>query len=348
MAFQSAAGHTNLPNGVFSPVIYSKNVQKAFRKSSVIMDITNTDYFGEISNFGDSVKIIKEPDITVKPYARGTQVEVQDLVDEDFTLIVDRANYWGFIVDDIEKKQSHVNFESLATDAAGYRLKDGYDRDILGYMSGYEYNTNTGLWVARTTAVGTAADSTADSDELLASNKLTRASFVSGGSASDSIAVGVAGTYDATPLQILNRVNRIFEQKSVPSENRWVVVDPVFVEKLQDEDSKFMNADYQDGEQMSNGKIRNGKVRGMTMYVSNNLPQVGTGPATIDNNGSSANYGVIVAGHNAAVATAEQMAKTETFRSQDSFGDVVRGMHLYGRKILRPESLIRVHYNINA
>jgi len=74
MAFQSAAGHGNLPNGVFSPVIYSKQVQLAFRKSSVVEDITNNDYFGEIANMGDSVKIIKEPEVSVQAYARGTQI----------------------------------------------------------------------------------------------------------------------------------------------------------------------------------------------------------------------------------------------------------------------------------
>lgn len=43
MAFRSAAGYSNLPNGNFSPVIYSKKVQTAFRKSSVVEDITNND-----------------------------------------------------------------------------------------------------------------------------------------------------------------------------------------------------------------------------------------------------------------------------------------------------------------
>ena len=61
MAFKTAAGYGNLPNGNFSPVIYSQKVQKAFRKSSIVEGITNSDYFGEIANFGDSVKIIKEP-----------------------------------------------------------------------------------------------------------------------------------------------------------------------------------------------------------------------------------------------------------------------------------------------
>lgn len=96
MAFQSAAGHTNLPNGNFSSVIYSKKVQLAFRKATVVGDITNSDYFGEISGQGDTVRIIKEPEISVSPYARGTQINAQDLDDEDFSLVIDKANYFAF------------------------------------------------------------------------------------------------------------------------------------------------------------------------------------------------------------------------------------------------------------
>ena len=54
MAFTTASGHGNLPNGNFSPIIYSKKVQLAFRKSTVCGDITNSDYFGEISAQGDN------------------------------------------------------------------------------------------------------------------------------------------------------------------------------------------------------------------------------------------------------------------------------------------------------
>jgi hypothetical protein len=55
---------------------------------------------------------------------------------------------------------------------------------------------------------------------------------------------------------------------------------------------------------------------------------------------------VIVAGHDSAVATAEQINKTETYRDPDSFADIVRGMHLYGRKILRPEAIATAKYNL--
>ena len=102
MAFSTATGYGNLPNGNFSPVIYSKQVQVAFRKASIVEAITNSDYFGEIANMGDSVKVIKEPEITVKEYARGTTITPQDLDDEEFSLTIDKANYFAFKVDDIE------------------------------------------------------------------------------------------------------------------------------------------------------------------------------------------------------------------------------------------------------
>jgi len=43
MAFQAAPGWGNLPNGAFSPIIYSKKVQTALRKSTVCGDITNSE-----------------------------------------------------------------------------------------------------------------------------------------------------------------------------------------------------------------------------------------------------------------------------------------------------------------
>jgi hypothetical protein len=92
MAFKAAAGHGSLPNGAFSPTIFSKKAQLAFRRSAVAQSITNTDYMGELNSFGDTVKIIREPTIQVRPYARGKIIQPQDLIDEDFTLVIDQAN----------------------------------------------------------------------------------------------------------------------------------------------------------------------------------------------------------------------------------------------------------------
>lgn len=291
-------------------------------------------------------------EITISAYARGTQLTPQDLEDSDFYLIVDRANSFIFRIDDIEKQQSHVNWMELASDRAAYDMAMVYDRDILGYMAGYQYNEQTQVWTARTTAVGTKSESTADSDELLGIHKLTRANFVSGGASTDSIAMGVSGTFDATPLQIMNRMNRLLDVQNVPKDGRWVVLDPIFVEKLMDENSKLVNNDYNAnqnaGGQLTNGKLVANKIRGFEIYESNNLPVLGTGPGTIDTNGDASNFGVILAGHSGAAATAQQLEKTEHYRDPYSFGDIVRGMHLYGRKILKPQSLVRAWYNVNA
>lgn len=353
MAFQSAPGYTNLPNGVFSPTLYSKKVQKQFRRTAVAEKITNSDYFGEIKNFGDSVKIIKEPEITIQAYARGTQLTPQDLEDSDFYLIVDRANSFIFRIDDIEKQQSHVNWMDLASDRAAYDMSMVYDRDILGYLSGFQYDEVAKTWSARNTAVGSKAEASADPDELLGIHKMNRQSYgISGGSASDSLAIGVAGTYDATPLQLVNRFNRLLDEQNVPKDGRYIVIDPIFAEKLMDENSKFINNDYMEsqnaGGQLTNGKLVQSKIRGFEVYMSNNLPRIGNGPGVVATTGSSTNYGIVLAGHSGAAATAQQLEKTESYRDPYSFGDIVRGMHLYGRKILKPQSLLRAAYNVNA
>lgn len=356
MAFQSASGYNSLPNGNFSSVIYSKKVQLAFRKKTICSDITNSDYFGEISNMGDTVRIIKEPEISVSSYARGTQIQAQDLDDEDFSLVVDKANYFAFKVDDIEEQHSHVNFMDLATNRAAYRLADQYDQEVLGYLSGYKQSAlHDNANAVNDQVNGSVAVTTAGTDELLTSMKLTRPSFgnlTTAGSVGDSIpiaarlpgATALPDTY-VSPVMLINRMGRLLDQQNVDKEGRWLVIDPIMMEVLMDEDSRFLNADFGDS-----GALRNGLVlprwNGFRVYVSNNLPSVGTGPATTSTSDQDVNYGVIVAGHDSAVATAEQINKTETYRDPDSFADIVRGMHLYGRKILRPEAITTARYNL--
>jgi hypothetical protein len=112
---------------------------------------------------------------------------------------------------------------------------------------------------------------------------------------------------------------------------------------LKDEDSRLLNSDF-GGSGLQNGLAVN-NLHGFKVYVSNNLPQIGTGSGTTGTANQNANYGMIVAGHQSAVAMAEQITKTESYRDPDSFADIVRGMHLYGRKILRPEGIVTAKYN---
>jgi len=273
------------------------------------------------------------------------------LDDEDFSLTIDKANYFAFKVDDIEEAHSHVNFQSLASDRAAYRLADQFDQDVLGYLSGYTQSAlHANADTANTTVNGTKAIATAGSDELLASMKLEADDF--GGSAGSSIGIqpraggatsATVGSGNANALQIIARMARKLDQQNVDTQGRWLVIDPVFKEILMDEDSRLFNADF-GGSGLQNGLVLN-NLHGFRVYVSNNLPVIGTGPSTTGGTNSS-NYGVMVGGHDSAVATAEQINKTETYRDPDSFADIVRGMHLYGRKILRPEALVNAKYNL--
>ena len=244
----------------------------------------------------------------------------------------------------------------LATDRAAYRLADQYDQEVLGYLSGYKqsalHSAADGL---NTTVNGTKAVTTAGSNELLASMQLKKSDFgnittSSAGDHSIPLAARLPGatalsTAVASPAMVVARMARLLDQQQVDTQGRWIVVDPVFMEILRDEDSRLFNSDF--GE---SGGLRNGLVlknfHGFRVYTSSNLPSVGAaGAATTGSSNQNTGYGVIVAGHDSAVATAEQINKTETYRDPDSFADIVRGMHLYGRKILRPEGIVTAKYN---
>jgi hypothetical protein len=306
MAFASASGYTNLPNGNFSSVIYSKKVQLAFRKSTVCGDITNSDYFGEIANQGDTVRIIKEPEISVSAYTRGETVTAQDLADADFSLVVDKANYFAFKMDDIEEAHSHVNFMDLATNRAAYRLADQHDQEVLGYLSGYKQsalhgNANT----VNNVVNGTKANTAAGSDELLAANKLKKGDFgnITTTSAADHsipVAARLPGatalpTETVSPAMLVSRMARLLDQQQVDSQGRWLVIDPIMMEVLRDEDSRLLNADF-GGSGLQNGMVLN-NFHGFRVYTSSNLPAVGTGAGTTGTANQNTNYGVIVQSH---------------------------------------------------
>ena len=344
-------------DGNFSPIIYSKQAQIALRKAAVANAITNNSYFGEIANQGDVVRIQKEPDVTVNALERKTAITVQDLDDSDFQLTIDKANYFAFKMDDIEDQFASIDFVSLAADRAAYKMADAMDVDLLQYMTGHDSN---GDFI--TTVSGTAQHPTAGNlnGEFLKANQLDATDFGSLGSADsastayatgDSIPLAIRlpgatalSTATVSPLTVVARMARQMDVANVDSRGRYIVVDSIFMEMLKDEDSRLLNADF-GGAGLQNGLVMN-NLHGFRVHVSNNLPSSGTGAGTTGALAQDTNYGVILAGQEDAVASAEQINKVENYRDPDSFADIVRGMHLYGRKILRPEALVTARYNV--
>jgi len=307
----SVAGQNN---SFFLPSVYSKTVLNFFRKSSVAEAITNTDYAGEIASFGDSVKIIKEPEITVYQYERGADVTATKLTDQELTLVVDTANAFKFIVDDIETNMSHVNFRDVAASSAAYSLKDAYDEGVIATMF--------------------AGVSAASPNHILGSDNATdlAAGTFDG---TGNLDIGFAsGEHD--PIDVLSRMARLLDEQNVPEEGRWFLANPEFYEVLVQSSSKLLSVDYNAGQgSIRNGLVSSGKLRGFDMYKTNNIAAT-TNAA-----------GKCIAGHMSAVATAQTITNTEVIRDPDSFGDIVRGLHVYGSKVLRADALVSSFYGID-
>ena len=311
--FAQSSG-SNFSGNNFMPELYSKKVLNFFRKASVAEAITNTDYAGEISAFGDSVKIIKEPVITVDQYERGGAVTATTLTDNEVTLVVDTANAFKFIVDDIETSMSHVNFKEVASSSAAYALRDAFDTGVIA--------------------------------KLFAGVPASSPNHILG---SDSATDLAAGTFDGTgnldigyasgehdPIDVLSHMARLLDEQNVPEEGRWFLANPEFYEQLVQTSSKLMSVDFNAGQgSIRNGLVSSGKLRGFDMYKTNNIAAT-TNAA-----------GKCIAGHISSTCTAQTIINTEVVRDTASFGDIVRGLHVYGAKVLRPEALVSAFYGID-
>lgn len=304
-------------NSFFLPSIYSKKVLNFFRKASVVEAITNTDYAGEISAYGDSVKIIKEPVISVSDYTRGSTTSATKLTDQELTLVVDSAKAFKFIVDDIETNMSHVNFKEVATSSAAYALRDSYDAAVISSMfSGVPTSS---------------PDHTLGADAAAATQ--TMGQHQGGSNAIDLTGSDGTGT---DPLDMMAFMAKLLDEQNVPEEGRWFVAPPSFYNELSQSGSKLLNVDFNAGQgSIRNGLVSSGKLRGFDMYKSNNVPATST--AT----------GQVLAGHISSTATAQTIISTEVLRDPDSFGDIVRGLHVYGAKVLRPEAIVRAFYTVD-
>ena len=319
MAFGTAAGYGNLPSGNFAPEIFSQKVLKFFRRASVVEDITNTDYAGEIENFGDTVRIIKEPTVTVSSYTRGSVVNAQDLADDQITMVVDNANAFAFKIDDIEERHSHVNFEALATSSGAFALKRKYDANVLQAIS-----DGAGL---------------AGADDASLSGGLTTTNSALG-TASAPINVET----DDAGINLMLLMARTLDDQSVPEENRWFVAPPIFYEKMFQAGNKIAEVQVTGdaSSPLRNGLVMNGTLAGFRCYKSTALNSTaGTDQVTLTGVATDASENIILAGHMSSTSTASHIAKTEVVRSTESFSDVIRGLHVFGRKVLRPEAVVR-------
>jgi N4-gp56 family major capsid protein len=128
----------------------------------------------------------------------------------------------------------------------------------------------------------------------------------------------------ATAYDYLVDLGVKLDEQDVPEEGRWIILPPWF-HGLMEKDSRFIQATAKGDDVIANGVI--GRAAGFTVMKSNNVP-----------NTAGAKY-KIIAGHQLAFSYAEQVNDVEAFRPESRFADAVKGLHLYGGKVVRPEGI---------
>lgn len=295
----------------FIPTLWADTLLPALRANLVYGNLFNSDYEGEISRMGDSVKINSIGDITIYSYTKDTDLNSpQALTDAQAMLIISQAKYYNFEVDDVDQAQAHPHVMGEAMSWAAYELANTMDTYYSGFYTDAANNVgSSGSPVTPTVATAT------------------------------STGVG-SGTTTYDYLVVLNQ--KLTENK-VPKQGRWCVVPP-WVTTLLIQDIRFTSFNTPEARQtiMSNqldasgGSISDaylGKISGMDVYESVNAPHLS---GTVGTTGST---DVVMAGHTMSLTKAEGINKVEAYRPPYRFADAVKGLALYGAKTVRPYAL---------
>ena len=310
-------------SGAFIPQLWSKKLNAKFFANTMMTEIANTDWEGEIKNQGDTIRIRTAPSITINDYAgAGTTLnsEVPTPIFQDMQ--IDKGKYFSVQVNDVLAHQSDMDLMNMFTDDAAKQLKISIENDVF-----FNWFVTNG----------------ADADNKGATAGALSASYNLG---TDAAPVDVS----TTPKDLLNTILRMsaaLDEQNVPEEGRWLILSPYERQILMQTD---IAQAYFTGDASST--IRTGKI-GMldrfTVYVSNLLPKGESGKDLVaglaaTSGGATATGAddrrMMVAGTKHGCAFASQISKTEPLRNQNDFGDIVRGLAVYGRKVVKPEALI--------
>lgn len=305
-------------SGTFIPTLWSSRLNYKFYTASVFGDIANTDWEGEIKSMGDKIVINNIPDIAISSYTVGTGLAYQVPTPSTIELTVNNGKYFAFQVHDVLAYQAQPKLMDVFSNDASMQMKVAIDSTTL-------YNTF----------------STGDAANKGATAGVKSASYNLG---SDTAPVTLSAS---NVLSTLTALSGVLDEQNVPETDRYLVIDPVTRQVLMQ--SNLAQAQFMGD---SSSMVRNGKIGiidRFTVYVSNNLPRAVAGSATpwLSGDGtentitstSGLKRRAIIAGHKSAISFAAQMNKVETVRNPSDFGDYVRGLHIFGYKVVKPQSL---------
>jgi P22 coat protein - gene protein 5 len=291
----------------FKPEIWSKVILAALQKNLVFGGpaVVNSDYEGEISGPGNVVHITQFSDPTITPYTPNATLTYQALSDAGMDLNIDQANSFAFSVDDVDRRQAAGDMQSYLEERASYQLANTAD----SYIAGLYTSVSTKNIV-----------SNGGTSSIVAGNELTPAVYSSSHPADFYQQV-------ALPLKVA------LTQANIPMKGRYMILPP-WAEALIEQTQAFIAITSMSGqasEVFQEGSI--GRMAGFDLYVSNNA--VNFDPTANTNQGGW----IVQAGHPMALTYGEQIVQTEALRLQSTFADGVRGLHVYGAKVVRPDAI---------
>jgi len=278
-----------------------------------------TDYEGEIKNKGDRVKIRTKPTITIRNYAADELLALDRPSGGTVELYIGNGKYFSLILDDVMEVQSDLNILSIWADDAAQQLKITVDQDVLDGIVG----------------------------QMAAANKGTAAGVITA-----NVNLGATGVplpvvpRDPTAgqvelLDVLMRAGQVLDEQNIPEVGRWVVM-PAWAGRMIKQ-SELRQA-YLSGDSVSmlrNGRL--GMVDRFTIYISNLLPNNSS-----DNVNFQPGEWPIFAGHAHGLTFASQISKVETLRSELTFGQVLRGLQVYGYQVVDGKALVQAYVTPGA
>ena len=300
MSFPVSPGRPNY-SGNFIPEIWSGKLIENFYDATVLAAISNTDYEGEIRQFGDTVNIRTTPEITIRDYVKGQTLTVENPDKPKLQLVIDKGEYFACVEDDVDKVQSDINLMDTWSKDASERMKIKIDQRVL---------TDILPGIASTNKGATAGEQSA--------------SFNLGTNASPLTVTKDGASSTTSVVDLLVDLGTVLDEANAPEMDRFVVIPAKMAGLIKKSELKDASLTGDSMSIVRNGRL--GMVDRFTIYVSHNL------------NVSSGKYSII-AGHKMGFTFASQMTNMETIRSESTFGNIIRGLQVYGYKVVKGEAL---------
>lgn len=301
----SYADYSSTSNSKFIPEVWAGKLVTKFYGTSVFGEISNTDYEGEIQALGDNIIIRTRPNIAINDYTIGAGLTYETPESDSINLPIDKAKSFTFKVNSIDKYQSDLELMNEFTDDATEQMQIEIDKDVLGNIYG----------------------------DVAAENAGTTAGAISGDINLGATDSPIAITKDNVLDKIVD-IGTILGEQNVPRTGRWIVIPEWMAGLIKKSDLKDASLAGDETSILRNGRI--GMIDAFTVYASNNLSVVND-PTT---GNRAAN---IVAGHKAGLAWASQMTNMEDLPNPNDFGQLVRGLNVYGYKVIEGKYLAHLY-----